>query len=481
MLATFWLLGLVLGTSQTPTRPSPAAPATARADWILTPRLARGQELVYRGSFSEEAGSRVQLQRGYRFEVRYFVLDAPPKGVSMVALTTLHDRQSTATVRESTARVARLERIRLDLSGKATAEPGVSLLVPPEGAPTVEVGAFFELPRTRPTVGQTWETTEPNRPVMAWKLVGPETAGGQPCVKLVAVQQSDDWDRPRADRPAWRRVETVWVSPRTGLATRVERVIEQREPARTEVARKSVLRYELDSDLVYPARLAEDRRQEIQQAFGFRDAAAPMLTEPGKYAKQIPALQKRIGTHLQTHPPTPYREAVLAVKRSVDAAARGEVVKPVHHETAQPVITAATIGEPAPDFVATEVTGSGSGRLARWKGKEVLLCFYHPSSYTAAEMLRFAQEVQTSLGKHVQVVGLSVSDDSTAILKQQAELKVTFPILFGGGLRASYGVDSTPRLVVVDATGVVRAAYTGWGRETADEVLTEVKRWLPRP
>jgi peroxiredoxin len=478
MLATFWLLGLVLTTSQAPTRPAPA-PAAARADWVLTPKLTRGQELVYRGSFSEEAGSRVQSQRSYRFEARYFVLDVQPKGVLLAAQTSLHDRQPSGTVRDSTARAARLERLRLDLTGKVSADPGVSLAVPAEGAPTVEVGAFLDVPRPRPSAGQTWEATEADRPVMVWKLVGPESVAGQACVKIAGVQQSDDWDRPRADRQAWRRVETVWLNPRTGLAARVERVIEQREPARTEVARKSVLRYDLDSELTYPGRLAEDRRQEVTQAFAFRDAAAPMLAEPGKYAQQLPALQKRIATHLETHPPTPFREAVLAVKRATDAAARGEVVTPVRHETSSAVIKAATVGEPAPDFVATDVNG-GSGRLGRWKGKPVLLCFYNPSSYTAAETLRFAQEVQNSLGKYVQVVGLSVSDDAEAVLKQKTALKLTFPILYGSGARGSYGVDATPRIVLIDAAGVVRGAYTGWGHETADEVLAEVRRWLPR-
>jgi hypothetical protein len=73
---------------------------------------------------------------------------------------------------------------------------------------------------------------------------------------------------------------------------------------------------------------------------------------------------------------------------------------------------------------------------------------------------------------------MSVSDDVRAILNQRKALKLGFPILHGGGLRISYGVDSTPRLVLIDASGTIRAAYTGWGRETASEVLTELRRWL---
>lgn len=482
MLATFCLLGLVLGTSQTVPRPAPVAGSSVRADWVLTPRLNRGQELVYRGTFSEEAGSRVQNQHAYRFEVRYFVLDVQPKGTDLAVLTTLHDRHATSTVRDSAARAARLERIRLDLSGHVSAEAAVSLRVPSEGAPTVEVGPFLVLPRSRPSAGQGWETNEQGRPLMAWRVAGSETAAGQPCVKVVGLQQTDDWDRPRADRPSWRRVETVWISPRTGIAARVERTIEQREPARREIARKSVLRYELDGDLSYPDRLANDRRQEIQQTFAFRDAARPMLSEPGKYGKQLVTLQKRIAAHVESHPPTPYREAVLAVRRQVETAARGEVVvvAGVHHEASRPHSATVTVGEQAPDFVATEITGEGLSRLGKWKGRAVLLVFYHPTSFTAPEVLTFSQEINTSLGRHVQVVGMSVSDDAPSVLKQRDAMKLTFPILHGSGMRTSYGIDSTPRIVLIDRDGVVRGTYSGWGRETAAEVLDEVRRWLPR-
>jgi peroxiredoxin len=358
------------------------------------------------------------------------------------------------------------------------ADQGISLIVPLDGAPSLEVGPFVELPRKRQTTQRGWEISESGRPVQVWRLVGNELVGGQSCLKLVAVQQTDDWHQPRADRAAWRRQDTVWVVTRTGLASRVERVIEQREPARQEPTRRSVLRYDLESSLSYPVRLAEDRRQEITQALGFRQAARPMLSEPGSYSRELAALGKRIAYHLENQPPTPYREAVVAVRKQVEAARRGEVL-PVAHQERDEVTHVAAVGAPAPDFLATEITGTGSARLTRWKGKPILLVFYHPASVTAGDLLRFSQEVHASLGRHVQVVGLSVSDDTKLVLKQRAALKLGFPILHGGGMRISYGVDTTPRVVLIDAAGTVRAACTGWGRETAAEVRTELRRWLP--
>jgi peroxiredoxin len=314
---------------------------------------------------------------------------------------------------------------------------------------------------------------------MGWQVAGTDTIGTSTCIRLVGLQKSDDWDRPRGDRTAWRRRETVWVSPRTGLAARVERIIEQREPARLEPTRKSTLRYDLESSLQYHSQLGDDRRVEITQALTFRDNAAPLLAQPARNAKLLAIQLRKIAYHLENQPPTPYREAVLQVKRQVEAASRGEVVPAAHQAGESTAPAVAALGQSAPDFVATSITAAGSARLASWKGKPIVLLFYHPGSVTATESLRFAQNLHSTYWRHAQVVALSVSDDKAAVLKQRDALKLTFPILHGGGLRISYAVETTPKIVLIDARGVVRGSYLGWGSETGEEVLTELRRWLP--
>lgn len=485
MVATFWLLGCVLAPAQTPIRPMPvaSAPALRSNEWVLTPRLGRGQELVYRGTYTEEASGRgTQFQRGYRFETRYFVLETPPRGTDLAVLTSLHCREAPPANQggraESGVTSIRLERVQVDLQGKVSSNSGMSLAVPLDGAPTLEVGAFLEVPPGRGIVTQGWDVPDPGRPTIAWRLLGNDSFAGQTCLKLLGVQQSDDWERPRADRSAWRRQETVWLAPRTGLTLRVERIIEQREPARREVGQRAVLRYELESSLQYPPQLALDRRQEVLQAFSFRETAAPLLAEPIKFAKPLQQLQRRIGYHIESHPPTPFRDAVLLLRRQVDAAVRGEVVPVAHQAALTRPVPVAGVGDPAPEFVAGPITTKESARLSRWKGRPILLVFYNPASYTAADLLRFAQGIQAVHGKQVSVVGLSVSDDPRQVIQQRDQLRLDFPIYSGGGMRISYGVETTPKMVVIDPTGVVRGAYLGWGRETASEVLTELRRWL---
>jgi peroxiredoxin len=478
MVATFWLLGWVLAPAQVPPRPAPTK-AAVRPDWVLTPKLGRGQELIYRGVYSEEAtGARVEFQRGYRVEARYFVLETPPRGAEVAVLTALSSRspRPAGPKPDADGSSVRLERVTVDLQGRVSS--AVPLGVPLDGPPTLELGAFVEVPRVKPGTNPTWDTADPGRPPLSWRVAGTETVAGQLCVKLAGAQQSDDWERPRADRSAWRRLETVWVAVRTGLAQKVERVIEHHEPARSEVSRRSVLRYELETGLQLPGQMAIDRRQEIQQAFDFRDSAGPLLAEPARHARQLAELQRRIGLHFET-PPTPYREAVLQIKRQVDAACRGEVVTTAYQEVPTRAVPVAAPGEAAPDFVASPITTRDAGRLSRWRGKPVLLIFYHPTSFTAPDLLRFAQQLHANHGRSVTVVGLPVTDDTAQVLRQRDSLGFQFPLYSGGGMRISYGVETTPKVVVIDSAGIIRGMYLGWGRETAEEVTAELRRWAP--
>jgi peroxiredoxin len=490
MVATLCLLGCVLIPGQTTTRPAagvaPAAPgrgaAAGSGDTLLLPHLSRSQELVYRGTFTEEGQeSRVKFSRSYRIETRLFVLDTPPQGADIAVLTILRHRPGSGEpglTSEATASV-RLERVHVDLQGRLTADPPAVPVVPLEGAPTLECGAFIALPGGRVHVGQEWVTTEADRPVMSWKAVGLDLAGGNSCIKLVGEQKSDDWDRPRGDHTAWLRRDTVWLVPRLGLAHRLEREILRREPAHRDPTQRSVLRLEMESGFQMSPEAGDSRRQEITQALAFRDSLTPMLTQPARYDGHLALLLKKIDRHLADQPDTPYRPAIVQVKRRAEAARRGETPPEPVHDPKPEAPTEATPGQLAPDFVATHLTGQGSAQLRRWTGRPVLLVFYHPASATTPVVLRYAQELLAAHPQRLAVVGMSISDDVAKVRKQHADLGLTFPILAAGGLRASYGVESTPKIILLDSANIVRGAYLGWGRETPHEVQEELKRWLP--
>jgi peroxiredoxin len=467
MVASY-LLGCVLALGQ------PAAPP---GDGSIETHLGRSQELVYRGSFTETtAGARVQCDRAYRVEVRLFVLDLQSGTAEAAVLTTLRPREGRPG--EADAAV-RLDRVRIDARGKVSADPGTPLAVPLDGVPAVECGAFVELPKLRLGPNQSWEEAEDNRPPRGWHVAGTEMANGASCLKLVGVQQSEDWERPRGDQTAWRRTDTVWLAPRLGYANRVERVVERREPGRTEPNLKSVLRYELESSLQYPGTHADDRRQEITQALAFRDAAAPFLRDPVRSKEALNVLGSRISFFLDNQNATPYREAIQQVRRRVDAAKKGEL--PLGTPETQPApATVAAVGHLAPDFLAADLITSKTAQLRKWTGRPVLLVFYHPASPTAAELLPFAEKLAAAYPHGVSVLAMAASDDAEAVRKQREEMKLTVPVLSGTGLRIAYNIEATPKLVLLDGEQTVRGQWTGWGPQTAAEVLDELKRWLPK-
>src|SRR5262249_21373351 len=146
------------------------------------------------------------------------------------------------------------------------------------------------------------------------------------CQKLIGVQQSADWERPRGDRAAWRRTDTVWVAPRLGVACQVKRVIERRLAGHTTPTQQSVLQYTLQSSLQYPAGLVDAPRHAPRYRAGWvvPDAARPYLSQPARFGQELTALLERIDTHLKRQTPTPYREAIVQVRARVDAAHRGE-------------------------------------------------------------------------------------------------------------------------------------------------------------
>ncbi len=464
---------------------APAQPAGV-SDWLLTPRWGRGQELVYQGSYLEESlGKGIQFTRSYHLHHRVFVLDKNPQGMELALLTTLkqqpprHNRPAGKDDALPDPGTVRLELARLSADGKLSTMSGASVLMPLQGPATVEAGELVEPPNRRLRPGQTWVVTEDGRPPRTWTLAGVEAMNGTSCVKLTAVQQSEDWDRPRGDRTAWRRQDIVWLAPRQGIAKRVERTIEQREPARTEPTSRAVTRYDLESTVVYPGQLFEDRYREITQAKSFAESAEPILREPGKHGpKPVDALLTKMRYHVDNRAPTPYREAVVHLQQRVEFARNAPTVPVKLADSGWPGAVA-SVGQPAPDFVVAGVSPARPVHLHRLLGKPILLVFYNPTSQTAAELLRFAQSLQDKSAA-LTVLGMAVSDDTEGILRQHKALELQIPLVSGKGLRQSYGVDATPKLVLLDGDGYVRGTYEGWGREIPQAVTQELERWAKK-
>jgi peroxiredoxin len=436
--------------------------------------------LLYTGSYAEEAiGQQIHFTRNYHLESRLFFLRASPQGSDVALLTILRprDRQQDQASVSAVPSSVRLELVKVDPHGRLALDPPGALTVPLDGPATVECGSFVEVPRGRFHLGQIWEVQEEGRPPCVWKIVGSEVMGGVSCLKVIGLQQSEDWDQPRADRTAWRRQDSLWIAPNTGIAYRVERTLERREPARQDPTQRSTTTYNLESRVFFPGPLYEDRNREIMLAHGLARTAEPFLKDPEKNgSRPLDAILTKIRFNNDNQTATPYREALFQLQRRVQAARRGEAAPADATDTELPAPHAA-INQPAPDFVVTDFTNHDSARLRRFLGRPIVMVFYQPGSKTASETLRFAQDLREHNPNGLTVLGLAMTDDAAAVLKQRAELKLTFPLLSGAGLRRTYDVEATPKLLVLDGAGIVRGAYLGWGQETPTIVREELKHW----
>src|SRR5438105_2200627 len=116
MIATVCLISVAL---------APAQP-TGGSDWLLVPHWSRGQELVYHGTYQEEAlGKGVQFTRSYQLHYRVFVLEKSPQGAEFALLTALRQRsngsgQAPAEEAAAAAGSVRLDFARGAASGRVT-------------------------------------------------------------------------------------------------------------------------------------------------------------------------------------------------------------------------------------------------------------------------------------------------------------------------------------------------------------------------
>jgi peroxiredoxin len=455
-----------------------------RTDGSLMPQLAPGLELVYAGTYLEESLiPNVQFQRHYRLDTNLLVLDARLRHWDVAILTTLslyEPRQGVSKPAQDNPSSVRLELAQVDQRGRVRTPTGLPLLIPTAGPPTLELGFLAEVPPGRVNKDDSWEVAEEGRPVRGWQLAGAEVINGITCFKLVGQQQSDDWDRPRADRAAWRRRDTLWLSPQLFVAQKVERVIERRDPLRPQPTQRSTVRYELESRLRYPGKLFEDRRQEIGKAQQFHDEAAEWFKQPAQHRLEIDNALRRIGTHLEQQAATPYRRAVLHLKSGLEAARRGESPVAAPAEEAPALPRAVELGQRVPDFVVTSLTDKDAARLDRCLGKPILVVFYSPHTAMGKEVLVFAKRLAEAPGSRLAVLAMAITQDVELARKQHRDLRLPFPILDGQGMRQTFGADATPRLVLLDHEGVVRAATTGWGLQTASEITEILRRCQER-
>ena len=295
--------------------------ATQRADWQLTPQLAPGLELVYRGEYiDEKLIPNVQHQQTYRLDASALILDAVKKIGRLRLLTALDLQDKFGDKKIDRPTSMRLELARIDTNGRVRSLDKKLLDLPLKGPATLESGFVAAVPLTKVGKNHSWDIAVQGQPTMRWQVVGADPAAVSPASSSSGCNKPPIWELPRADSTAWRRRDTLWLHPQLNVAQKVERIIERKVPARDSASERTTVRYELESSLKYPNVLFQDRKQEIVHACKYFGDVKALVQQPGQNRTQIDTLFQRISSQLDRQPNSPYRKTLVHLKTVLENA-----------------------------------------------------------------------------------------------------------------------------------------------------------------
>lgn len=129
------------------------------------------------------------------------------------------------------------------------------------------------------------------------------------------------------------------------------------------------------------------------------------------------------------------------------------------------------VGQKAPDFSLPSVDGKSTIHLADFTSKPTLLVFYTAVCPHCVAEAPVIQRVFVDLrGKGLNVVGVGIGDNRSAIGNFVAKNKLTYPNAFGSAdkgkeVATAYGLKYVPVVYLIGKDGKVKAVWTGEVKE----------------
>jgi hypothetical protein len=470
--------------------------------------LQRGDEFTFSGTVSENVDRPKQrLHREYELCVRLFVLDRQELWADAALMTQLRRTEDavggaakpvTGTAPNQNAPpVIQVDFVRIHADGSVhlllPVGPPFRLAAdtPVRALPAIPLDEFApsefgiippRVPRST-APGEPWAiASAANRPDETWvALKKTEFINAEQCQKLVMNQHSPDWEKPVVMQSSWHRADAVWVSTQEGMARKVHRVIRNWDgPPKLKgidvpPAAWTEVKYELKDHEKLSGRTYDRTRLDVEVAYAALSDALLLARDAAKLGpRNIETKLAKLGAYLDdTTPGTPFREAIVAAKRTMEAARRGDVVVPNQPLPSSPPIQRSKwpeIGQIAPNL------SFGERQLTDQRGKPVVLIFLKPGGETTDLSLAIANELAKRYAEGVLVVPLVVFGETSAALKARDRLNLNVPLYDGTNAAKTYGVDTVPRFAVIDPEGKVKWTFTGVGGETGFLVREQVDR-----
>jgi hypothetical protein len=448
----------------------------------LAPRYVPGQELTYVGmALEKQSGLQgAAYEQPYDLETSALVgRIGATKVAELCCYTTIRlpvrDRDFDAAPFDDVAGF-RFDHLKVTPAGAASwlAGPrkGKGVSCPAEGWSAGELGFLLEAPAEALPIGASWIVKRGDAPDLNCTVAATDLAEGEACVRVVCKEQSRNWAR--ADqRPAWRATSTVWLGQNRGLAVRVHRDYEQRQPGETVPSRTVMVKYALAANIAYRGPELQDRLADFELAARVQGDYESLLQ--GKAERPARAVLGTLKHDLklaaeQQPRATPYRSALAEMLRATTAAEAG-LAQRRPAPPAPGALAVATLGQPARPWSVKEIDGARRS-LKDFKGQAVVLVQVNPESTLSRKALTDVLATARAGGAKTIVLAACPKADEATAKKLRDAVPGDYRICQAMSADRAYGVKALPHTIAVDAQGLLRANFLGYGPELVSMVAT---------
>lgn len=139
----------------------------------------------------------------------------------------------------------------------------------------------------------------------------------------------------------------------------------------------------------------------------------------------------------------------------------------------------ATIGNPAPEFTLTDLTGK-KVRLSDYSEKVVLIDFWATWCPPCKESIPFLESLyQRYKERGFVVIGISLDEETEIVERFKKRFKITYPILMGEEkTKKDYRITGLPEMFILERNGNLRYHHLGFNKSLKDKIDKEIKGLL---
>ena len=461
----------------------PAAFA-AGGNYKLTPKYAVGQEIQYLGTIVDSYVGKqgAAYEQPYELDTSMLVLRNDSKGaceLGCFTITKTPNRDPEAD-RKGFNDVAsyHFDAVKVSATGAATWNLGVAkganILLPTEGHAPWEVGYCLEVPEEPVQVGGSWIVQRSGQPSMSCKVVAAEVVDGENCAKIDCVQTSPMWTNAKAAFPAWKNHASVWISERKGAVMKVSRVLSIRHPGDAEISRTIKTEYVQVMDRVagpqeLVGRIADfEVPAKAQMDYEKVAGGTAERTPRGQYSN----IKHQLKYALEKPYASPYRQAMndlMAMAETAEKAASSGRKPPLPSNPYQPIV-----GQKAKHFVAKVLDKDERISPKTLKGRMACLVYVDPESPLSTRALEAVLKVCQGGRASAEVYAVCKNTSAEAIEQLKIRVPGKYVICKPEAIDRSYAMIAYPHSILIDADGIVRANFVGFGPELAQSVHDEV-------